>query len=39
MSGGFYLKWYGAALPSALANCPKTVELLASIPTVKGAMF
>jgi beta-hydroxylase len=35
----FYLKWYGAALPSALANCPKTVELLASIPTVKGAMF
>ena len=35
----FYLKWYGAALPSALANCPKTVELLSSIPTVKGAMF
>ena len=35
----FYLKWYGAALPSALANCPKTVELLRTIPTVKGAMF
>jgi len=35
----FYLKWYGAALPSALANCPKTVELLSTIPTVKGAMF
>jgi beta-hydroxylase len=35
----FYLKWYGAALPSALANCPKTVELLNSIPNVKGAMF
>src|SRR5580698_7795944 len=35
----FYLKWYGAALPSALANCPKTVELLSKIPSVKGAMF
>src|ERR1035437_2577503 len=35
----FYLKWYDAALPSALANCPKTVELVNSIPTVKGAMF
>ena len=35
----FYLKWYGAALPSALANCPRTVELLNSIPNVKGAMF
>src|SRR3984957_19961264 len=35
----FYLKWYGAALPSALANCPKTVALLNAIPTVKGAMF
>ena len=35
----FYLKWYGAPLPSALANCPKTVELLNSIPGIKGAMF
>jgi beta-hydroxylase len=35
----FYLKWYEAPLPSALANCPKTVELVNSIPTVKGAMF
>jgi beta-hydroxylase len=35
----FYLKWYDAALPSALANCPKTVELVNAIPTVKGAMF
>lgn len=35
----FYLTWYGAPLPSALANCPKTVELLKSIPNVKGAMF
>jgi beta-hydroxylase len=35
----FYLKWYEAPLPSALANCPKTVELVNAIPTVKGAMF
>ncbi len=35
----FYLKWYEEALPSALANCPKTVELLSTIPNVKGAMF
>jgi beta-hydroxylase len=35
----FYLKWYDEALPSALANCPKTVELLSTIPNVKGAMF
>jgi beta-hydroxylase len=35
----FYLKWYEQALPSAVANCPKTVELVNAIPTVKGAMF
>src|SRR5438105_381467 len=35
----FYLKWYDEALPSALANCPKTVELLTTIPNVRGAMF
>jgi beta-hydroxylase len=35
----FYLKWYEDPLPSARALCPKTVELLASIPTVHGAMF
>ena len=35
----FYLKWYDQALPSAQALCPKTVALLAGIPTVKGAMF
>lgn len=35
----FYLKWYGDDLASARAMCPKTVELLASIPTVKAAMF
>src|ERR1700751_149736 len=35
----FYLKWYGAPLPSALANCPKTVGMLSAIPNIKGAMF
>jgi len=35
----FYLKWYGNDLPSANAACPRTVELLNRIPTIKGAMF
>lgn len=35
----FYPKWYDQALPSAVANCPKRVELVNAIPTVKGAMF
>jgi beta-hydroxylase len=35
----FYLKWYDEALPLAVANCPNTVALLSSIPTIKGAMF
>jgi len=35
----FYLKWYDDFLPSARTLCPKTVELLNSIPTVHGAMF
>jgi beta-hydroxylase len=35
----FYLKWYDDFLPSACALCPKTVELLNSIPSVHGAMF
>jgi beta-hydroxylase len=35
----FYVKWYADALPSAQALCPKTVALLASIPSVKAAMF
>ena len=35
----FYLKWYEDFLPSARTLCPKTVELLNSIPTVHGAMF
>jgi beta-hydroxylase len=35
----FYLKWYGENHASARELCPKTVELLAKIPTVKAAMF
>ncbi len=35
----FYLKWYDDFLPSARTMCPKTVELLNSIPSVHGAMF
>jgi beta-hydroxylase len=35
----FYLKWYEDFLPSARTLCPKTVELVNSIPTVHGAMF
>lgn len=35
----FYLTWYDGPLPSAQRLCPKTVELVSSIPNVKGAMF
>jgi beta-hydroxylase len=35
----FYLKWYGDDLASARAMCPETVKLLASIPSIKAAMF
>lgn len=35
----FYLKWYGHTHKSAVQNCPKTVELLNSVPMVNGAMF
>jgi beta-hydroxylase len=35
----FYLKWYEDPLPSAQRMCPRTVELLQSIPCIKGAMF
>jgi beta-hydroxylase len=35
----FYLKWYDKALPSAEALCPKTVELVKSIPRVHAALF
>ena len=35
----FYLEWYGEPLPSARELCPRTVELVRSIPSVHGAMF
>jgi len=35
----FYLKWYGVDMPSAQRMCPRTTELLNSIPGVKAAMF
>ena len=35
----FYLKWYGVDMPSAQRMCPRTVELLNAIPSVKAAMF
>lgn len=35
----FYLKWYGDSHPSAITLCPKTVEILKTIPSVKAAMF
>jgi beta-hydroxylase len=35
----FYLKWYDDAHPSARELCPRTTELLASIPNVRAAMF
>jgi beta-hydroxylase len=35
----FYLKWYGESLPSAERLCPKTVELVESIPGISAAMF
>lgn len=35
----FYLKWYDDPLASATAMCPKTVALLARIPSVHAAMF
>jgi beta-hydroxylase len=35
----FYVKWYDAPLPSAKALCPRTVDLVQSIPSVNAAMF
>jgi beta-hydroxylase len=35
----FYVKWYGEELASAKALCPRTVELLSGIKSVKAAMF
>ncbi|MEO0368246.1 MAG: aspartyl/asparaginyl beta-hydroxylase domain-containing protein [Pseudomonadota bacterium] len=35
----FYLKWYGEPLPSAVRDCPKTIELLQGLPSINAAMF
>ena len=35
----FYLKWYDEFLPSARDLCPRTVELVQSIPSVNAALF
>jgi len=35
----FYLKWYGDPLASAIRLCPKTLEVLKQVPSVKAAMF
>ena len=35
----FYVKWYDEPLPSARDLCPRTVELVQSIPNVNAAMF
>jgi beta-hydroxylase len=35
----FYVKWYGDYLPSAKLHCPKTIEILKSIPGIHGVMF
>ena len=35
----FYVKWYDEPLPSAKALCPRTVELVQSIPSVNAAML
>jgi beta-hydroxylase len=35
----FYINWYGETHNSAKRLCPNTVEILAKIPTVNGAMF
>ena len=35
----FYVKWYDEPLPSAKSLCPRTVELVESIPGINAAMF
>ena len=35
----YYLKWYEDYMPSAIEQCPKTVELLKQTSSVKAAMF
>jgi beta-hydroxylase len=35
----FYVKWYGEVMPSARPRCPRTVAILAGVPSVHAAMF
>lgn len=35
----FYLTWYGAPHRSAQRLCPQTLQLLAQVPGIRGAMF
>lgn len=35
----FYITWYGYTHASAQKLCPKTVEILKTVPSVNGAMF
>jgi len=35
----FYITWYGHPLPSAERLCPRSVELLRQVPTIRGALF
>jgi beta-hydroxylase len=35
----FYLKWYDHPIPSAETLCPRSTEILACVPSLKGAMF
>jgi beta-hydroxylase len=35
----FYLKWYDNPHPSAAVLCPRTIEVLQGIPSVRAAMF
>lgn len=35
----FYLKWYDDFFPSAQTLCPKTIDLIKSVPSINAAMF
>lgn len=35
----YYLKWYAGNLPSAEQTCPKTLALIAQVPSINAAMF
>lgn len=35
----YYLKWYDDFMPSAKETCPRSVELVRSIPGINAAMF